>query len=235
MSIHIGAKPGDIAETILLPGDPLRAKFVAETMLESPICYNEVRGMLGFTGEYKGMRVSVQGTGMGMPSTSIYVHELINDYGVKHLMRVGSCGGLQEKVKIRDVILAQTASTDSSMNRRRFDGMDFAPCASFRMMKTAHDVAEGLGIAVRVGNILSTDTFYGENPDDWKLWARYGMLAVEMESSALYTIAARYGAEALTILTVSDDLVTGEATSSHDRERTFTDMMRIALDTALRL
>ncbi len=235
MSIHIGAKEGATADTILLPGDPLRAKFVAETMLENPVCYNEVRGMLGYTGTYKDKKVSVQGTGMGMPSHAIYVHELINNYGIKHLMRIGSCGGMQPTVKIRDVLLAQSASTDSSMNRIRFDGMDFAPTASFRLLKTAYDVAEERKVEVKVGNILSSDTFYGEDPDVWKLWARYGVLAVEMESAALYTLAARFGVEALTILTVSDDLVTGEATSSEDREKTFTDMMGVALDTAIRL
>ncbi len=234
MSIHIGAKKGEIAETILLPGDPLRARFVAENMLEGANCYNRVRGMLGYTGEYKGVPVSVQGTGMGMASHAIYVHELINDYGVKNLIRIGSCGGMQESVKLRDVLLAQTASTDSSMNRIRFKGMDFAPCASFRLLKTAYDIAGEQGVPVRVGAILSTDTFYGEDPDGWKLWARYGVLAVEMETSALYTIAARFGVDALTILTVSDDLVTGDATTSEEREKTFTDMMRVALDTAIR-
>jgi purine-nucleoside phosphorylase len=235
MSIHIGAERGAIAETILLPGDPLRAKYVAETMLDDAVCYNEVRGMLGYTGTYRDKRVSVQGTGMGMPSHAIYVHELINDYGVKHLMRIGSCGGMQPDIKVRDVLIAQAASTDSSMNRLRFNGMDFAPTASFRMLKTAWDIAHAEGIEVKVGNTLSSDTFYGEEPDGWRLWAKYGVLAVEMETSALYTLASRFGVDALTILTVSDDLVTGEATTSQERERTFTDMMKIALETAVAL
>ncbi len=235
VSIHIGAEPGAIAETVLLPGDPLRAKFVAETMLDNPACYNEVRGMLGFTGLYRGGRVSVQGTGMGMPSHAIYVHELINDFGVKHLIRIGSCGGMQPGIKVRDVLLAQAASTDSNMNRVRFNGMDFAPTASFRLLDIARRVAESEGITVKIGNILSSDTFYGEDPQAWKLWARYGVLAVEMESAALYTLAARFGVEALTILTVSDDLVTGEAVGSEEREKTFTGMMKIALETAAAL
>jgi purine-nucleoside phosphorylase len=235
MSIHIGAEPTAIAETILLPGDPLRAKYVAETFLEDTECYNTVRGMLGFTGTYRGKRVSVQGTGMGMPSHAIYVHELINSYGVKHLMRIGSCGSLQPSLKLRDLVLAQSASTDSSMNRIRFDGMDFAPTASFRMLKIASDIADREQIPVRVGNILSSDTFYGEDPDSWKLWARYGVLAVEMETSALYTLASRFGVDALTVLTVSDELETGNATSSEEREKTFSEMMRLALETAISL
>lgn len=235
MSVHIGAERGAIAETVLLPGDPLRAKFVAEHFLENAECYNQVRGMLGFTGTYRGKPISVQGTGMGMPSHAIYVHELINDFGVKHLMRIGSCGGMQPDVSLRDVILGQAACTDSSMNRIRFDGMDFAPASSFRLLKTAWDVAAEQELAVRVGSILSSDSFYGEDPDTWKLWAKYGVLAVEMEAAALYTLAARFGVEALAILTVSDDLVTGKATSSEDREKTFTDMMTLALETAVRL
>jgi len=233
MSIHIGAKKGDVAETILLPGDPMRAKFVAENFLERTVCYNEVRGMYGYTGTYKGARISVQGSGMGMPSLSIYVNELINEFGVKNLMRIGSCGGLQPDLGLRDVILAQTASTDSSMNKIRFNGMDFAPCASFTLLKTAYDNAVKLDIPVRVGNILSEDSFYSEDQDDWKLWAKYGVLAVEMESSALYTLAARFGVNALSILTVSDNLVTRDLVSSEDREKTFTDMMKLALETAI--
>ncbi len=233
MSIHIGAVKGDIAETILLPGDPMRAKFVAESFLDEVSRFNEVRGMYGYTGTYKKRRISVQGSGMGMPSLSIYVHELINDFGVKNLIRIGSCGGLQPDLGLRDIILAQCASTDSSMNRIRFNGMDFAPSASFSLLKTAYDTSVKLKIPVRVGNILSEDSFYQEDPDGWKLWAAYGVLAVEMESSALYTLAARFGVNALTILTVSDNLVTNEHTSSADREKTFTDMMRLALETAV--
>ena len=233
MSIHIGAKKGDIAETILLPGDPLRARFVAEHFLENAFCYNEVRGMYGYTGTYRGTRISVQGSGMGMPSLSIYVNELIRDFDVKNLMRIGSCGTLQPDVGLRDIILAQSACTDSSMNRIRFSGMDFAPCASFSLLKAAYEISVEQNIPVRVGNILSEDSFYGADPDGWKIWADHGVLAVEMESSALYTLAAHYGVHALTILTVSDSLVTAEHVSSEDREKSFTDMMKLALETAV--
>lgn len=230
MSIHIGAKDGEIAETILLPGDPLRAKFIAESMLEDIITYNEVRGMYGFTGTYKGKKVSVQGTGMGLPSISIYVDELINSYGVKNLIRVGTCGSLQEDVKIRDVILAMSASTDSSINKIRFNGRDYAPTASFELLKRAYDIAEERDISVKVGNIFTSDTFYHDDPNAWKIWAKFGALAVEMETAALYTLAAKYHVNALTLLTVSDSLITGEETTSQERQETFTKMIEIALD-----
>ncbi len=230
MTIHIDAKAGDVAETILLPGDPLRARYIADTFLEKPVLYNEVRGMLGFTGTYRGRRVSVQGTGMGMPSHSIYVHELINEFQVKNLIRVGSCGALQAELHLKDVILAQTASTDSSMNRLRFQGMDFAPTADFGLLLKAYEASQARGIPVHVGNILSGDTFYGEDPDGWKLWAKYGVLAVEMETSALYTLAARFGVRALSIVTVSDSLVTHERLSPQERETSFRQMIEIALE-----
>ena len=233
MSIHIGAKKGEVAETVLLPGDPLRARFVAENFLENAKCYNEVRGMYGYTGTYKGKRISVQGSGMGMPSIAIYVNELINEFGVKNLMRIGSCGGLQPDLGLRNIILAQTACTDSSMNRIRFNGMDFAPCATFALLKTAYDRAAGLGIPVLVGNVFSADSFYREDLESWKTWAAYGVLAVEMETSALYTLAARFGVNALSILTVSDSIVTNEQVGSEEREKTFTDMMKLALETAV--
>ncbi|TCS81059.1 purine-nucleoside phosphorylase [Tepidibacillus fermentans] len=232
MSIHIGAKEGEIAKTVLLPGDPLRAKFIAETMLEDVIQYNEVRGMYGFTGTYKGKRVSVQGTGMGVPSISIYVDELINSYGVKNLMRIGTCGSFQPDVKIRDVILAMSASTDSNINKIRFNGLDFAPTASFDLLKKAYDKAVEMGISVKVGNILTSDTFYHDDPDSWKLWAKFGVLAVEMETAALYTLAAKYHVNALTLLTVSDSLVSGELTTAEERQKTFTKMIEIALEIA---
>jgi purine-nucleoside phosphorylase len=232
MSIHIGAQENQIAETILLPGDPLRAKFIAETYLDNPICYNEVRGMYGFTGTYKGKRISVQGTGMGVPSISIYVNELITSYGVKNLIRVGSCGSLQEHVKIRDIVLAMSSSTDSAINKLRFDGMDFAPTASFKLLKMAYDIAISKNIHPKVGNILTSDTFYHDDPDSWKRWAAFGVLAVEMETTALYTLAAKYNVDALTILTVSDSLVTKEETTAEERQKTFTDMMEIALELA---
>lgn len=232
MSIHINAQQGDIASTVLMPGDPLRAKFIAENFLENPICYNEVRGMYGYTGFYKGKRISVQASGMGVPSISIYAHELITSYHVKNIIRIGTCGSLQEKVKIKDVIMAMAASHDSNINLQRFEGMSYAPTASFELLNKAYDVAQQLGVAVKVGNILTTDTFYHDDPAEWKRWAKFGVLAVEMETVGLYTLAAKYGINALTILTVSDSLVTGEATSAAERQTTFTQMMNIALETA---
>jgi purine-nucleoside phosphorylase len=232
MSVHIGAKEDQIAETVLLPGDPLRAKFIAETFLENPICYNEVRGMYGYTGSYKGKRVSVQGTGMGIPSISIYANELIESYGVKNLIRVGTCGSIQENVKIRDIILASGASTNSSVNKMRFKGMDFSPIASFELLRKAYDIAKNKGIEPKVGNVLSSDLFYNDDLEAWKLWAKYGVLGIEMEAAGLYTLAAKYGVNALTILTVSDSLVTGEETSAEERQSTFTTMMEIALELA---
>lgn len=232
MSIHIGAKENQIASTVLLPGDPLRAKYIADNFLENVICYNEVRGMYGFTGTYKGKKVSVQGTGMGVPSISIYVNELITSYGVKKLVRVGTCGSMQENVKIRDVILAMSASTDSSINRIRFNGKDYAPTASFDLLNRVYTAAQSKKISVKVGNVLTADTFYDDDPEAWKLWAKFGVLAVEMETAALYTIAAKYGVDALTVLTVSDSIVTGEATSSQEREKTFMQMVELALELA---
>ena len=232
MSIHIGAKEGEIANTVLLPGDPLRAKFIAETFLENPTLYNEVRGMYGYTGTYKGKKISVQGTGMGVPSISIYVHELINSYGVKNLIRVGTCGSLQKDVQIRDVVLAMAASTDSNINKIRFNGQDFAPTASFELLKKAYDQAQKMNINPKVGNVLTADTFYNDDPDSWKHWAKFGVLAVEMETSGLYTLAAKYNVNALTLLTVSDSLVTREETTAEERQLTFTKMMEIALEIA---
>ncbi|MDP4178051.1 MAG: purine-nucleoside phosphorylase [Bacillota bacterium] len=231
MSIHINAKEDQIAESILLPGDPLRAKFIAENFLEDAVCYNDVRGMYGFTGIYKGKRVSVQGTGMGIPSISIYTNELIQSYGVKNLIRVGTCGSYKEEVKVRDIIIAMSASTDSSINRNRFNGMSYAPTASFKLLKTAYDKAVSKGYDPKVGSIFSSDNFYNDNPDEWKQWAKFGCLGVEMEAAALYTIAAKYGVDALALLTVSDHLVTGEITTAEERQTTFTNMIEVALET----
>ncbi|GGM64463.1 purine nucleoside phosphorylase DeoD-type [Micromonospora sonchi] len=232
MSTHIGAKPGEIAERVLMPGDPLRAKWIAETFLEGATCYSTVRGMLGFTGRWNGVEVSVQGSGMGMPSASIYAHELVNEYGVTSLIRVGSCGALTEDLQLRDVIAAIGSSTDSNMNRFRFDGLiDYAPVADFGLLRTSVEVAERRGIAMRVGPILAADAFYTDRPDLYDRLADYGVLAVEMESAALYTIAARFKARALTLLTVSDHIKTGEKTTSQEREQTFGQMVEIALDT----
>ncbi|MET7419277.1 purine-nucleoside phosphorylase [Dactylosporangium sp. NPDC005555] len=230
MSTHIGAEPGDIAELVLMPGDPLRAKWIAETFLEGARCYSTVRNMFGYTGTFEGTRVSVQGSGMGMPSASIYAHELINDYGVKSLVRVGSCGALVESLKLRDVVAAIGSSTDSNMNRARFDGLiDYAPVADFGLLRNAVDVAEEQGISMRVGPILAADAFYTDRPDLYDKLADYGVLAVEMESAALYTIAARFQAKALTLLTVSDHIKTGERTTAQEREQTFGQMVEIAL------
>lgn len=233
MSIHIAAKPGEIAEAVLLPGDPLRAKFIAETFFENPARYTDVRNMFGYTGLYKGKRVSVQGTGMGMPSISIYANELFKDYGVKKAIRVGTAGSLQEHVKIRDLVIAMSASTDSAVNQVRFCGMDYAPTSSFGLLKKAYDSAVSRGWTPHVGSVLSSDSFYTEDPDQWKLWAKFGVLAVEMEAAELLTLAAKYGREALAILTISDSLVTREATSAEERQTTFTKMMEIALDAAV--
>ncbi|MBN1053104.1 MULTISPECIES: purine-nucleoside phosphorylase [unclassified Clostridium] len=231
MSIHINAPEGAIAESILLPGDPLRAKFIAENFLEDVVCYNEVRGMYGFTGTYKGKRVSVQGTGMGIPSISIYANELIQSYGVKNLIRVGTCGGYHEKVKVRDLVIAMSACTDSNLNLVRFQGRTYAPTASFDLLKLAYDLAVQKGFEPKVGPIYSSDIFYGDDNEDWKKWADFGCLGVEMEAAALYTIAAKYNVNALALLTVSDHFITGEVTSAEERQTTFTNMIEVALDT----
>ena len=233
MSVHIEAKKGEIAKTVLLPGDPLRAKYIAETFLEDVKQYNSVRNMFGYTGTYKGVPVSVQGTGMGLPSMMIYAEELISEYGVENLIRVGSAGGMKEEVKIRDVVLAQGATTDSGVNRQTFNNqVDFAPLADFSLLKKAYEVGVEQKMEVKVGNVLSADRFYNEELDKKKL-ARYGVMAVEMEAAGLYTLAAKHNKRALAILTISDHLLTGEETTSQERERTFDDMMVIALETAI--
>jgi purine-nucleoside phosphorylase len=231
MSIHIEAKKGDIAPTVLLPGDPMRAKWIAETFLENPVCYNEVRGMLGYTGTYKGLPVSVQGTGMGIPSTLIYSHELINEYGVQNLIRVGSAGSYHKNVGIRDIVIAMAASSTSGVNNLRFQMANYAPTADFDLFMKACSKAQELDIAVKAGNILSADEFYDDDKDSYKKWADYGVLCVEMETAGLYTIAAKHGVHALSILTISDSLVTGERTTSEERETTFKRMIQIALGT----
>lgn len=235
MSIHIGAKQGEIADTVLLPGDPLRAKFIAESFLENMACYNEIRGMYGFTGTYKGKRISVQGTGMGIPSTSIYVNELIQSYGVKNLIRIGTCGGMQKQVHVRDLVLAMTASTDSSFTTHIAPQFHFSPTADFNMLKTAFELAKQKGKTVHVGNILTADSFYRDSMDMVQKLGAYGVLAVEMETTALYTLANKFGVHALTILTVSDHIFTGEETTAEERQITFTDMMEVALETAVKM
>lgn len=229
MSIHINAKQGEIAETVLLPGDPLRAKWIAETFLEDAKLYNEVRGMLGYTGMYNGKRVSVQGTGMGIPSTLIYTEELIKEYGVKNLIRVGSAGSYQKDVDIRDIVIAMAASSTSSINTRRFHESNYAATASFELFEKAVNEARKRNIPIKAGNVLSADEFYADDFNDYKLWAKFGVLCVEMEAAGLYTIAAKYKAKALAILTISDSLVTGERTSAQEREATFEEMVHLAL------
>ena len=231
MSIHIAAKQGQIAETVLLPGDPLRARWIAETFFDDPVCYSEVRGMLGYTGTYKGNRVSVQGTGMGIPSALIYCNELIKEYGVKNLIRVGSAGSYQPDVHIRDIVIAMAASSTSGINNSRFINADYSPTASFELFRKAIQFAEAKGIPVKAGNVLSSDEFYEDDPLSYKKWAEFGVLCVEMETAGLYTIAAKYNVRALSILTISDSLVTQEQTTSAERETTFTQMIEIALGT----
>lgn len=232
MTIHIGAKPGDIAETVLMPGDPYRAKWAAETFLEDVVCVNEVRGMLGYTGSWKGNRVTIHGSGMGMPSLSIYVNELIRDYNAQTLIRIGSCGGMQESVGVRDVILAMTASSLSTPSSGIFKEFNFAPPADWGLLRAAAAAAEAKGTPTHVGSIYSSDVFYDERPDLNEQMTRHGILGVEMEAAELYNLAARHGRRALAVLTVSDHLITGEALPSEDRERSFGDMVEIALEAA---
>ncbi len=230
MSIHIGAKKGEIADTVLLPGDPLRAKWIAETYLKDVKCYNKVRNMFGYTGTYRDRKISVQGTGMGVPSISIYAHELINEFDVKNLIRVGSAGSYQKSVKLRDIVIAMAASSTSGINQYRFKGADFAPTASFKLFQQAIEIAKEKNIEVKAGNVLTSDEFYADEFESYQLWSEFGVLCVEMESSGLYTIAAKHGVNALSLLTISDSLVTKEKTSTEERESTFKEMVEIALE-----
>ena len=232
MTVHIGAEPGQIAETVLMPGDPYRARWAAEAFLEGAELVNEVRGMLGFTGHWKGNRVTIQGSGMGMPSLSIYANELIRDYDAQTLIRIGSCGGMQPQVKVRDVVIAMTASTITSPSSGIFRELNYAPCADWSLLQAAVAAAGRKGTATHVGGIYSSDVFYAERPDLDEQMVRHGILGVEMEAAELYTLAARHGRRALAILTVSDHLQTGEALPSEDRERSFGDMVEIALEAA---
>ena len=232
MSIHISAQPGQIAETVLMPGDPLRAKWAAETFLDDVEQVNATRGMLGFTGMWQGNRVTIQGSGMGMPSLSIYAHELIRDYGAKTLIRIGSCGAMQAHVGMRDVIIVMTASSTTTPSSTLLREANFAPCADYGLLRAAVDAATARGLTPHVGGIYSSDTFYDERSDLTDQMTRHGTLAVEMEAAELYTAAARHGARALAVLTVSDHLQTGEALSSEDREQGFSDMVEIALSAA---
>ncbi len=234
MSVHIQAKQGDIAETILLPGDPLRAKHIAETYLEDVVQYNDVRNMFGYTGTYKGQRISVQGTGMGVPSISIYITELMEEYDVQNLIRVGTCGAVRDDVHVRDVIIGQSASTNSSIVNNFFPNVSFAPTADFTLLHTAYEEAMKKQLPVKVGNVYTEDFFYNEHAPHETL-ARYGVLGVEMETAALYLLASQYGRRALSILTVSDHIKRQEVTTPEERQTTFNDMVEIALETALQM
>lgn len=227
--LHIFTEKGNIAETVLLPGDPLRAKWIAETFLTDVQCYNEVRGMYGYTGYYKGKRVSIQGTGMGMPSISIYATELIKFYDCKRLIRIGSCGSLSNNVNIRDLVLAQGACTDSGINKKRFKGDSFAPISNFHLLKSAYDNAVEMNMKerVQVGNILTSDLFYSN--EGFEKWINYGILAADMETAELYTLGAEFGVEALSIMTVSDHILKGEQTTPQERQESFEEMIKLAL------
>jgi purine-nucleoside phosphorylase len=233
MSTHIGAEPGQVAPHVLMPGDPLRARWIAQPFLDDSQCYSEVRGMLGFTGTWHGRPVSVQGSGMGLPSLSIYANELFESYGVQSVVRVGSCGALTTDLALRDLVIASGACTDSSMNRIRFEGLDYAPVADFQLLRRAYDAAAGLPVRTRVGLIMSSDSFYHPRPELTARMVEYGVLAVEMEASALYTLAAKYGRRALAICTVSDHIVTGEETTAAERQETFGHMVEVALTAML--
>ncbi|MGI9359462.1 MAG: purine-nucleoside phosphorylase [Paracoccaceae bacterium] len=232
MTIHIGATIDEIADTVLLPGDPMRAKWAAEQFLTSPRLVNQVRGMFGYTGTFNGNRVTIQGSGMGMRSLSIYANELIRDYNAQTLIRIGSCGGMQPNIDIRDIILAQTTTYVTTPSSTVMKEISFSPCADFELIKNAHSFAESKGFKTHVGNIYSSDTFYDERADLNEQMVRHGVLAVEMEAAELYTLAARFNRKALAILTVSDHLQTGEALPSDEREKTFAQMVEVALAAA---
>lgn len=232
MTIHIGADKGRIAPTVLMPGDPYRARWAAETFLDSPELVNETRGMLGYTGTWQGHPVTIQGSGMGMPSLSIYTNELIRDYDVQTLIRIGSCGGMQPHVKVRDIILALTSSSISTPSSGIFREFNFAPSADWSLLRAAVAACESKNLSPHVGGIYSSDVFYDERPDLNAEMVRHGILGVEMEAAELYTLAARYGRRALAVLTVSDHLDTGEALPAQDREKSFGDMVEIALHAA---
>ena len=235
MTPHINAQKGEFAETVLFPGDPLRAKYIAETFFEDAKEVTNVRNMLGYTGLYKGERISVMGSGMGIPSCSIYAKELITVYDVKNIIRVGSCGAVSKEIKVLDVIIGMGASTDSNVNRIRFNDFDLAAIADYRLLRTAVDMAEAHGVDAKVGNIFSADLFYTPMPEMFDVLEKYNILGVEMEAAGLYGVAAEYGANALAILTVSDHIRTGEQTTPEERQTTFNEMIRIALDTAIAL
>ncbi len=233
MSLHIAAEPGQIAPRVLLPGDPLRARWIAENFLENAELYNQVRGMFGFTGSYRGQRVSVQGTGMGQPSLSIYVNELISEYAVQQLVRVGSCGALTDRLGLRDLVIGQAAATDSALNTHRFQGVHYPATADFALLRRAVEAAEADGVKHLVGTLFSSDSFYHDRPELTELLVSHGVVAVEMEAAELLTLAARHRRAALAICTVSDHILTGEAASAQEREETFGEMVTLALEAML--
>ncbi|WP_281560507.1 purine-nucleoside phosphorylase [Thalassomonas sp. RHCl1] len=230
---HIEAKPGDFAETVLMPGDPLRAKFIAENFLDDAKCVTRVRNMFGYTGTYKGKPISVMGSGMGIPSISIYATELYKEYGVENIIRIGSCGAVRDDIKVRDIVIGMAASTDSNVNRSRLNQCDFAACADFGLLQKVVNTADKLNKPVHVGNVFTADLFYTPNPEMFALMEKYGILAVEMEAAGLFGVAAEYGKKALTVLTVSDHIKTGEVTTADERENTFKDMMELTLESIL--
>lgn len=234
MSFHISAEEGQIADIVLLPGDPLRAKYIAETFLEDAVCYNTVRNMLGYTGTYKGRKVSVQGTGMGMPSAVLYIHELINDYGVKTLIRVGTCGAIQEDVHIRDVIIAQAAATDSSLIFNDLAPIYFPPIGNYGLISNAFNLGTEKDMTVHVGNVFSSDTFYHETKDTMNSMTKLDVFGVDMETAGLYYLASKFHVRALSILTVSDHLITGEQTTAEERQTSFSEMIEVALEAAIK-
>ena len=230
---HIEAGPNDFAKTVLLPGDPLRAKFIAENFLDDAKCVTRVRNMLGYTGTYKGQPISVMGSGMGIPSVSIYATELYKDYGVENIIRIGSCGAVRDDIKVKDIIVGMAASTDSNVNRMRMNQCDFAATANFDLLQKVANTADKLNQKIQVGNIFTADLFYTPQPEMFALMEKYGILAVEMEAAGLYGVAAEYGKKALCVLTVSDHIKTGESMSADERETTFKDMMKLTLESVL--
>jgi len=230
---HIEAAQGDFAETVLMPGDPLRAKFIAETFLDDAKCVTRVRNILGYTGTYKGKRVSVMASGMGVPSISIYATELYKEYGVENIIRIGSCGAVRDDIKVRDIVIGMAASTDSNVNRMRFNNFDFAACADFGLLHNVVHTAKKMSLPIHIGNIFTADLFYTPQPEMFATMEKYGILAVEMEAAGLYGVAAEYGKKALTVLTVSDHIKTGEQTTADERENTFKDMMVLTLESLL--
>ena len=230
---HINGDPGDFAETVIMPGDPLRAKFIAENFLDNPRLVTDVRGMLGFTGSYKGQPLSVMGHGVGIPSCSLYCTELINEFGVKRLIRAGSCGNVNKSVKLRDIVIAMGACTDSKVNRIRFRDHDFAAIADYRLLQSAVTIAEQRGLAVRVGNVFSSDLFYTPEQEVFEVMEKYNILGVEMETAGIYGLAAEFGVKALAICTVSDQIISGERLTVEERQSSFNEMIELALETAV--